>query len=60
MSDLKPNTLGLNLGDVVRLKSGGCQMVVTMAYPYMVDVEWHDVLGKPHSGRYFNTSLEKL
>jgi len=49
-------------GDIVRLKSGGCNMtVVHDTYNTSgVTVEWHDILGKPHRDSYYHGQIERV
>lgn len=52
--------MDFNIGDVVRLLSGGCRMTVTDANNHWVYVVYHDTEGKPHSVNYRPKVLYKV
>ena len=55
---------GLQIGDVVRLKSGGPDMVVLHLNPYtnidVLDCQWFDVFFRCQTKAFESTVLEKV
>lgn len=48
----------MQIGDIVRLKSGGPKMTVTAVEDEQVSCTWFDRNGKPHSGAYIAATVE--
>lgn len=48
----------MQIGDIVRLKSGGPKMTVTAVEAEQVSCAWFDRNGKPHSGAYAAATVE--
>jgi uncharacterized protein YodC (DUF2158 family) len=46
-------------GDLVRMKSGGPEMVVTESYRGSVKCRWMNSLGEPQSARFSNDEIEQ-